>query len=505
MIRANEIDKRQVCSLGNSIVIGLDIGTTSVKAVAFHLRGFVIREYEVEYLTKTPHPGWAEQDPLEIEEATIQALRHLIGGFDQQHTTILAIGLSSAMHSLICMDKEGEPLSPSLIWADGRGSRQASLLKEQGISVYQATGTPIHPMSPLIKLIWMKETNYEPYQKATRFVSIKEFILFRWFRTELVDYAVAAATGLFNIHTLKWDEHALKLAGITKDQLFDPVPPITSITGLNHHIAEKIGISIHTPFIIGASDGPLANLGIGAIRPGEVAITIGTSGAIRQIVSEPKIDHFQETFCYTFTDSLSLIGGPVNNGGIVLKWLKEIVGQNLDYDALTELAKMAPPGAEGLLFSPYLNGERAPMWNANIRGNLLGLSVRHKQEHLIRAGLEGVIYSIFHVGEALERLAGQPKKILASGGFARSSLWLQILADVFNQEVEVPISHQSSAWGAAWMALLAIGEVNDLASIKEHIPMKGNYIPNNENHQIYQEKFMLYKELSILLNKHFLS
>jgi gluconokinase len=487
--------------MSKSIVIGLDIGTTSVKAVAFNKSGHVVGEYEEEYPLYTPAPSWAEQDPLEIEHSTIAVIRHLIKNSGIDSATILAVGLSSAMHSLICINKEGEPLSPSITWADGRASKQAAQLREHGLHLYQSTGTPIHPMSPFVKLLWMKENNFHPYQTASKFVSIKEFILYRWFGSKVVDYAIASATGLFDIHTLTWNQDALNMAGITEDQLFTPVPPTEVITGLNKSIAQQLGIPTDIPFVIGASDGPLANLGVGAINPGEVAVTIGTSGAIRQLISQPKTDTLQQTFCYTLTDSLSLIGGPTNNGGIVLQWLKETLGSHGSYDALISQAGNVAPGAEGLLFLPYLNGERAPMWNSKVRGNLFGLSLRHKREHIIRAGLEGVIYSVYHVGQALERLAGKPTKLLASGGFARSPLWLQITADVFNQEVQVPVSHQSSAWGAAWVALNGIGEVKTLASIKEYIPMQGNYTPNSENHKVYKDMFNMYEELSKTTNE----
>jgi gluconokinase len=479
-----------------SIIVGLDIGTTSVKAVAFSRDGRVLGEEEVEYPLYTPSPSWAEQNPLEIEAATIKVIRNLIQLPTIDAKNILAIGLSTAMHSLICMDSNGDPLSPSIIWTDGRASSQAEKVKAEKSHIYDSTGTPIHPMSPLVKLIWMKENHYPPYHQATYFVSIKEFILYRWFGCRIVDYAVAAATGLLDLHHLKWNKEALHLAGISEAQLFSPVSPTEILVDLGKTIADKIGIAVNLPFVIGASDGPLANIGVGAINPGEVAITIGTSGAIRQLVSEPKTDILQQTFCYAITDSLSLIGGATNNGGIVLQWLKEMLGTKETYEELISLAAKAEPGAEGLLFLPYLNGERAPIWNANVRASLFGLSLRHKKEHIIRAGLEGVIYSVYHVGQALERLAGKPIALLASGGFARSPLWLQITADVFNQEVQVPLSHQSSAWGAAWMALYAIGEVTELSAIKQAIPMQENYMPNPDHHKIYMDLFKLYKELS---------
>jgi gluconokinase len=483
-----------------SIIVGLDIGTTSVKAVAFSRDGRVLGEQEKNYPLYTSSPGWAEQNPLEIEAATITIIRNLIQLPDIDAKNILAFGLSTAMHSLICMDSNGEPLSPSITWADGRASTQANQLRSKKIHIYDSTGTPIHPMSPLVKLIWMKENNYSPYQHASYFVSIKEFILYRWFGCKAVDYAVASATGLLDLQHLTWNKEALHLAGISEAQLFKPVSPTEVLVDLDKTIADKLGLTINIPFVIGASDGPLANIGVGAMNPGEVAVTIGTSGAIRQLVTEPKTDPFQQTFCYAITESLALIGGPTNNGGIVLQWLKETLGTKETYEEMISLAAEVEPGSEGLLFLPYLNGERAPMWNSKVRGNLFGLSLRHRKEHIIRAGLEGVIYSVYHVGQALERLAGKPTKLLASGGFARSSLWLQMTADVFNQEVHVPISHQSSAWGAAWIALYAIGDVNELSAIKHSIPMQEHYIPNHQNHLIYMEMFKMYKELSNTTN-----
>ncbi|MDP5276056.1 gluconokinase [Chengkuizengella axinellae] len=486
----------------NKYVIGLDIGTTSVKAVLFDLIGQVISEKEIEYPLHTPREGWAEQDPLEIEKATIQVIYKVIHEKNIDKYQILTVGLSCAMHSLICMDEEGDPLSPSITWADGRSMDQAERLRNErlGIDLYKKTGTPIHPMSPLMKLMWMKENQYTPYQKASKFVSIKEFLLYRWFGQEVVDYSVAAATGLFNFSELTWDQTALKLAGITEEQLFFPKPPSHVLYGMKKSISEKIGFGKDIPFVIGATDGPLANLGIGAIEPGEMAITIGTSGAIRQMTQQPKIDSKQKTFCYAFTDQLSLVGGPVNNGGIVLKWLKDLLGSNTDYDQLTQLCSNVQPGAEGIIFLPYLNGERAPIWNPQAKGNLFGLTIRHGKEHIIRAGLEGVVFSIYHVSEALEKIVGQGTKLYASGGFARSDLWIQILADMFNQEIHVPQSYQSSAWGAAWMGLYSIGEVSSLSEIKPYIPMKSSCLPNQKHHEIYKERFAVYKRLNETLS-----
>jgi gluconokinase len=501
--------------MSKDFVIGLDIGTTSAKAVLFNRVGRVIAESEKGYPISHPKASWAEQDPYEIERAAIAAIKEALEKSKTLPTELLGLGISSAMHSLICVDKEGDALSPSIIWADGRSVAQANYVKQNHSNIYAKTGTPIHPMSPFIKLIWMKETNYEPYHTAAKFTSIKEFLLHRWFGTNDVDYSIAAATGLFNVYTFEWEESALELAGITREQLSTPVPPTKIIQGMDKQIAEKMGIPHDLPFVIGASDGPLANLGNGAIDVGDVAVTIGTSGAIRQMSSKPQLDQHQEIFCYTFTKDLWIMGGPTNNGAIVLQWLKDVMGQEETdraskegvnpYELLTETASAARLGSDGLLFLPFLNGERAPYWDSNARGSYIGLTLAHQKKHLLRAALEGVIFSLYSVGESLERLAGEPTKLYASGGFARSTLWLEILSNVFGKRVEVPQSHQSSAWGVAWMTLFALGEVESLSSIKKHIPMQDSYTPLKHSHELYQELFRIYRSLYYSLESQFTS
>ncbi|MCM3759263.1 gluconokinase [Alkalihalobacillus oceani] len=488
-----------------SYVIGLDIGTTSAKAVLFKRSGYVVAEHEELYPTSQPKIGWSEQDPLQIELATIQALKMLIEKAAVPAADIAAVGLSSAMHSIVCLNADNEPLSPLITWADQRSVKQAEELRSMpGSTIYLKTGTPQHPMTPLVKLRWMKENDYEPYRQATKFKSMKEFLLARWFREDVVDYGVASASGLFNITEKVWEKEALAAAGVTKDQLSTPVPPTYLCQGLPPALADEIGIDKKLPFVVGSSDGPLANIGTGAIHHGDVTVTIGTSGAIRQMSTSPRTDEQQEIFCYSVSDELWVMGGPTNNGGNVLHWMREVLGEEQQriaaqkqmsaYELLTELAETSSPGANGLLFLPYLNGERAPIWNSRARASFIGLTPSHTKADMLRAGLEGSIYSIYHIGTALNRLAGPPKTMLASGGFSRSALWLQILADVFGQQVQLPLSHQSSAWGAAWIALLATGEEARLEDIKESIPMKGTIEPNEQAHQRYKEMFAIYQQ-----------
>ncbi len=485
-------------------VIGLDIGTTSVKAVVFEMEGRVIAEAEELITSLYPQQGWVEQDPVEIEQFAIKAVRDVMKKANIQKNELVTIGLSSAMHSLVCIGEDAQPISNGLIWADGRSTKQAEWLKQHdGPKVFEKTGVPIHPMTPLSKLLWMKETGYEPYKKATYFASIKEYILFKWFNKRIVDFSMAAATGLMNANTLDWDSELLEMTGIRKEQLSEVAPPTKVLYGLKKEIAEEMGISEELPFVLGSADGQLANLGIGAISSGEVAITAGTSGAIRQFTNGFSINDKRETFCYAFTEDYSIIGGPTNNGGIALQWLKELLNYEGSFDDFTKEAEKVAPGAEGLIFLPYINGERAPLWNQQAKGNFYGMSITHKKEHFVRAVLEGITFNIYQIGQSLENLAGAPEKIYVNGGLSRSKLWLQMLADIFGSEVYVSESHHSAAWGAAWTGLVALGKVASFEKIKENIPMGSPIIPNENSHKTYLEIYKKYDVLAKDIAKHF--
>lgn len=226
----------------------------------------------------------------------------------------------------------------------------------------------------------------------------------------------------------------------------------------NATIADEMGLPDRMPFVIGAADGQLSNLGIGAILPGEVAVSVETSGAIRQFTRHIKASENEETFCYSFTEDTAIIGGPTNNGGIVVQWVKDLLGDDGDFGEFLSAADRVEPGAEGLLFLPYVNGERAPLWNPRARGNFFGISITHTKAHFIRAVLEGITFNLYQIGKALEAIAGEPKKIYVNGGLSRSTCWLQMMADVFGAEVCVSENHHSAAWGAAWTALVATGK-----------------------------------------------
>jgi gluconokinase len=348
------------------------------------------------------------------------------------------------------------------------------------------------------------------FGQAAHFVGIKEYLFFRLFKRWFVDHSIASATGLFDIEALQWDRPAVELAGVTAERLGTPVPTTFIVEGLDADIARRTKLPAGTPFVIGANDGVLANLGVGAIRPGTVAVTIGTSGAIRTAVEKPVTDPHGRLFCYVLAPGVWIMGGPVNNGGMILRWLRdEFASAEIEtakrlgvdtYDLLTRMAERAGAGAGGLLFHPYLAGERAPLWNADARGSFFGLAMFHRKEHMVRAVLEGVIFNLHAVLLIMEETGARAEHILASGGFARSLLWRQIMADIFDREVIVGQSAEGSSLGAAVLALYAVGAVPSLDVAATMVGATARSTPNPDNVQKYRRLGEIFVRLPALLH-----
>lgn len=491
-----------------TFIIGVDIGTTSTKAVLFSLKGQPIKKENVGYSLLTPTPTIAEQDPDEIFSAVVKAISNVVKTSNVDPANILGVSFSSAMHSLIAVDEKGRPLTNCITWADNRSATWAQKIKQEmnGYDIYRRTGTPIHPMSPLAKITWLRHEHRELFSKTSKFISIKECVFFRLFRQYIVDYSIASSTGLFNLHSLNWDSEALQVAGITKEMLSKPVPTTTVVRGLSDADAKQLNLLASTPFIVGASDGVLSNLGVNAIDPGTVAVTIGTSGAIRAVTDQPVTDPKERIFCYALTEEHWVIGGGVNNGGIAFRWVRDILTSIRNetthtfsgdaYEALTKIAGEVCPGSDGLIFHPYLAGERAPLWNPDARGSFFGFGLHHRSEHLVRAVLEGVIYNLYDVLVVLKEVIGSPKKIQATGGFAKSSVWRQMMADIFDHTITVPKSYESSCLGAALLGLYALGEVHSLNVVSEMVGTTYQHTPIKKHVAIYRGLLPIYTRLT---------
>ncbi|MGH8885194.1 MAG: gluconokinase [Egibacteraceae bacterium] len=453
-------------------VIGLDLGTSSAKAVAFDAGGRALAAHAVEVGIASPAPDRAEQNPDELVGAAEQATAAVVRDLSAQGRTVVGLGCSGAMHSLLALDGAGRPLTPVILFADNRAAAQARQLaaRPSAVALARRTGTPIHPMSPLAKLRWFAECDQQTVAAARWWVSAKEYLIRKLCAAEVVDHSVASATGLLNLASASWDEEALALARIDADVLSTPVPTTTVL----HTRRARLGLPAGTPVVVGASDGCLATLGVGATGAGVAALTVGTSGALRTIVDRPGTDAQARLFCYALTEARWVVGGPISSGGIVLRWARdrlfpELAGaagqqgapgsppSNPVYVRFDELAAGVPPGADGLLCLPYLLGERAPLWDPQLRGAFFGLSLRHGQGHVLRALLEGVAFQLATVLEPIEELGHPVATLRADGGFTRSRLWLQIMADVLGRPLELPRTVEGACRGAALLTLEALG------------------------------------------------
>ncbi|MRG86103.1 gluconokinase [Salinibacillus xinjiangensis] len=481
-------------------MLGVDIGTTSTKAVLYQKSGEIIAEENNGYDLYTPDINTAEQDPEEIFQAVLLSIGNVMKKSGINPEDLSFISFSSAMHSLIAIDENNQPLTQCITWADNRSSKWAKKIKEElnGHDIYRRTGTPIHPMSPLCKIAWIEHDKPALAKKTKKYIGIKEYVFYKLFNDYAVDYSLASAMGLFNLEGLTWDEEALKVAGISADKLSRLVSTKEFFTGCNESYAKQMGILPETYFVIGASDGVLSNIGVNAVKEGEVAVTIGTSGAIRTVIPKPHTDPKGRTFCYALTEDHWVIGGPVNNGGIVFRWIRDELADSevetakrlgIDpYDVLTEIAEKVKPGANGLIFHPFLSGERAPIWNANVRGSFIGLTLNHKKEHMVRAALEGVIYNLYTVFLALTEAMDTPvTAIKATGGFAKSELWRQMLADVFDQDVVIPESYESSCLGACLLGLYALNEIDSFNVAEDYIGSTHQHQPNPDYVKEYRK------------------
>ncbi|WP_243387396.1 gluconokinase [Bacillus kexueae] len=475
--------------------IGVDIGTTSTKSVLFSLDGNERFKYSIEYPLFTSIDGTAEQNPEEVFQAVFHTIQACVHYANQENILIRAISFSSAMHSLILVDHRNQPITNLMTWADTRSSKWATNLKESdtGKELYQQTGTPIHTMTPLSKLIWLKNERPKWFEQAHKFISIKEYILFELFGEYVIDYATAGATGLMNLNTLTWDKRALSLVEVDEHRLSTIVPTTYLLPPMKESFRNALGLSPDTSYIIGASDGVLSNLGVNAIQDGVVALTIGTSGAIRTVVSEPTTEENGSIFCYPLTTNNWVIGGPVNNGGVILRWLKELF--ECDYETLNALAKNVPPGADRLFFHPYLTGERAPIWNSDAKGSFFGLTLNHGKPHITRAVMEGVIFNLYTVMTKLKPFMKEPKCIRASGGFANSPLWCQMVADIFQMRVEIPSSIESSSYGAVLLAGYALGDIHTFERNDTMDEAMKVFCPNNHNVREYEKLFPMYEKI----------
>lgn len=476
-------------------IIGMDVGTTATKGVLYDENGKVVFSASKGYPLIQTKIGQAEEDPKVIFDAVQEVIFALTQKADGE---IAAISWSSQMHSLIGLDKDNNLLTNSITWADNCAKNVVQDAKKSGLArkIYQKTGIPMHPMAPIYKMLWLKDNEPELFNQVKKWIGIKGYLIFRLTGKLIIDTTMAAGTGMLNLKTLTWDQELLDTLNVKQEQLPEIAQPTEIVAPIKEEYVQKLGIDSDTKIVLGASDGYLSTIGVNAIDSDHFALNVGTSGAVRTIVDQPKIDQNASYFCYPVDKKHYLLGGPVNNGGIVFNWARQTLfdAGETPQDYL-DVAQSAPAGSRNLIFLPYLGGERAPIWDANARGSFVGLTRMHQKTEMARAVIEGIIFNLYDAAFSLIKNTKKPVAINATGGFLKSDFVRQLCADIFNMPIVTMKEQQSGTLAAMFLARQALGINQDLSEIEQFAQEDKVYFPNPKEAVIYQNMFPLYCEI----------
>lgn len=476
-------------------IIGMDVGTTATKGVLYDENGKAFFSASKGYPLIQTKIGQAEEDPKVIFDAVQEVIFALTQKADGE---IAAISWSSQMHSLIGLDKDNNLLTNSITWADNCAKNVVQDAKKSGLArkIYQKTGMPMHPMAPIYKMLWLKDNEPELFNQVKKWIGIKEYLIFSLTGKLIVDTTMAAGTGMLNLKTLTWDQELLDTLNVKQEQLPEIAQPTEIVAPIKEEYVQKLGIDSDTKIVLGASDGYLSTIGVNAIDSDHFALNVGTSGAVRTIVDQPKIDQNASYFCYPVDKKHYLLGGPVNNGGIVFNWARQTLfdAGETPQDYL-DVAQSAPAGSRNLIFLPYLGGERAPIWDANARGLFVGLTRMHQKPEMARAVIEGIIFNLYDAAFSLIKNTKKPVAINATGGFLKSDFVRQLCADIFNVPIVTMKEQQSGTLAAMFLARQALGINQDLNEIEQFAQEDKVYFPNPKEAVIYQNMFPLYCEI----------
>ncbi len=487
-------------------LLAVDTGTSVTKAILYDSSLSQVAAARRYYPIFTPRFGWNEQDPDMLFHYLLEAMREAFQGVPADGK-LAGIVFSSQMYSVLAVGPQGEPLTRSLTWADTRSAEFAQQIAHHphAEQVCQNTGCPIDAIYPLSKIAWIKENFHLPAE--TRYISVKEYIVYKLTGRYLADWSVASSSGMMDIRMHQWDPAALALAGIGADNLSELASPRYLIDGWKPEIAAEVGIPPGTPLVLGGGDGPLASLGVGAFTPAVVTVNVGTSAAARCILSQPVVDPNHRLWTYALDEAMWVMGGVTSSGGIIYDWFlkqffsdiltkEEPFPQPVDKAAVEKMASSIPPCSEGLLFAPYLSGEQCPDWQPYSRGSFFGLDLTHTRAHMARAVLEGITHSIYRIIETTQLVLGSPfSEVRVTGGMGTSELWTQIAADLFGVPLLVPNRVEGSARGAAMLGWTALGCVGSLNDFDPSLLTSSRVYPNLEIHDCYLQQHQTFLQI----------
>lgn len=492
-----------------SYLMGIDLGTSSVKTIIMDIDGKIAGLAQENYNVETPAIGYAEQDIEQLWEATARTIKQSIANSAVNPSDIKSIGFSGQMHGLVLVDNKLKPIRPAIIWADQRSKHQID-------DIYRIVGkdsfrkTTLNSPSTgffICSLMWIRDNEPGNYSRIYKAVLPKDYIRYKLCGTLETDVTDASATLAFDTSNRCWAFDIIEKIGIDTG-FFTAFGETYQIAGeTTGECEEKTGLYRSTPVVYGGGDSLMHSVGNGIIRPGIISVNIGTAGQLSSAVKFPIYDKLfrTNTFCHAKEDLWIIFGGHLN-GGIVLNWLRNNFFPSLSYKDFDNIAAEIPAGSEGILFLPYLSGERTPYQDPNAKGIFFGMTLMHSYKHMIRAVMEGVILSLRLSLEIFKELNIPIEKVIASGGGAHSNVWLQMQADIFHTEIYTACGKEEACTGAAIVAGVGVKIYDSIeqacASIIKYKPEVT--IPKSENIGIYDEAFERIKML-YLNNKNLFS
>ncbi|MFO8080652.1 MAG: xylulokinase [Armatimonadota bacterium] len=490
-------------------LLGIDVGTTSTRALLVSEDGEVIASHATEYPLSTPRPNWAEQDPEHWWEAACESTRAALSEAAIDGAEVAGVGLSGQMHGSVFLDESDEVIRPAILWCDQRTARQCDFITETvgEDDVIAETLNPVLTGFTAPKIIWLRDEEPDSYARVRRVLLPKDYLRLRLTGDYATEVSDASGTSLLNVRERRWSDVMLDRLEIPREWM-PKVYESPEVTGtLTDEAAAATGLAAGTPVVGGGGDQAAGAVGNGIVRSGVVSVTTGTSGVVFAHLDEPAMDEKlrTHTFCHAVPGKWHVMGVMLSAGGS-LRWMRDElcaaemeVAANMGVDPyalMTDEAAQAPVGSEGLVFLPYLTGERVPHANPNARGVFFGLSLRHGKPHMIRAVLEGVAFGLLDSLQIIEEMGVDISEVRASGGGARSELWRQIQTDVSGHPHSIINVDEGPAWGVALLAAVATGAYD---SVDEACSFAIRTVDtprvNEENHRLYQSCHGIYRDL----------
>ena len=481
-------------------LLGIDVGTSGIKALLTSPEGQTVALEQQTYEPDILPDGGAEQDPKVWWSAAVSVLHRISSAHPDKMCDIAGIGLGGQMHGLVALSGMGEPVHPAIIWMDSRSGAQVRRIYETlgEERIHSVTLNRVCPGFALPSLLWLRDSKPEVFQRIRYIMQPKDYIRYRLTGRIATDASDASSTMAFDTVKRQWWWELIDAVDIDRG-LFPACLESDEAAGeITAQAAAETGLAKGTPVVYGGGDQPVQNIGNGAVKEGVVCSSIGTSGQIAMFSQTPMRDpkNRVHTFCHAIKRGWSVFGASLS-AGQCLKWLNNQVLSNPGYAALDAMASEVEPGSGGVIFLPYLNGERTPHFDINARGLFIGLSLAHDRRHLVRAVMEGVVFSLKDSLRLFAELGYQPEEIIAAGGGARSALWLQMQADIFETPVRVVKTTEQVSLGAAMLAGVSTGLFHTYEQATAAMVRYGDtvYLPDAKNAAVYGDTYRRYRAL----------